>query len=394
MFQSRTLDITHLRNLAFKLFTDGQYLDADLVLAELTNLTVSDRAHIAIRRAQIGMLSDNMALVAEQLDIARGEYGAHVYFVGLQADMAMRKGDLASAAAALRLLGRHARAEHLQGFDGGWRQIRQLSNEPVELEAGQALPLFEVTVNGRKGRFVLDTGTGDCLLDKHFAHSAGVKHGPIDQATFAGGRSGYWHLSRIENLCVGGSRFSEMPAMIAPLRDTFGHAFEDGAVDGIVGSELVRAAGGINIDYQRQQFCLGSPGLQDGEPLWIAGTHYPLTPCRVNEGPASTWFIDSGMSGVDLACSESAARRYGAQALNGDIEAYGGGGQLDARAVLIRYFRHADLIYPELPAAILPDFKLGRELGLRIGGIIGHEWLARHRVQLDYHSMLARIGRS
>lgn len=391
MPQSHTLDIDHLRRLATRLFTDGQYADADQVLAELADQVASDRSQIALRRAQIGMLSDRMAHVEAQLEIARDEYGAHVYFVGMQADMAVRKGDLPAAAHALHLLGRHARATHLESFDGNWYQIRELSANPVTFQDEHALPLFEVSVNGQTGRFVLDTGTGDCLLDSHFARRAGVAAGHIDQAGFAGGRTGHWELTRIDSLSVGDSHFAQLPAMIASLGATFRHGFADGAVDGIIGSGLLRAAGGIDIDYQRQCFRLGSPGLEDDEALWIGGTHYPLVSCRVNDGPASSWFIDSGMSGLDLACSASAARRHGAQALDSAIQAHGGGGQLDAGVTLIRRFRHAELEYPQLPAAVLPDFNLGRELGIRIGGIIGHEWLARHRVQLDYRAMQARI---
>lgn len=391
MPQSHTPDIDHLRRLATRLFTDGQYADADQVLAELADQVASDRAQIALRRAQIGMLSDRMEHVEAQLEIARDEYGAHVYFVGMQAGMAVRKGDLPAAADALRLLGRHAHAIHLEGFDGNWYQVRKLSGNPVAFHDEHALPLFEVTVNGRTGRFVLDTGTGDCLLDSHFARCAGVESGHFDQAGFAGGRMGHWELARIDSLSIGDSHFTQLPAMITPLGATFRHGFAAGAVDGIIGSGLLRSAGGIDIDYQQQCFRLGSPSLEDAEALWIAGTHYPLVSCRVNDRPASSWFIDSGMSGLDLACSASAARRHGAQALKGGIEAHGGGGQLDAGVTLIRRFRHAGLEYPQLPAAVLPDFNLGRELGIRIGGIIGHEWLARHRVQLDYRAMQAHI---
>lgn len=387
----RTLDIDHLRRLATRLFVDGQYFDADMVLAELASLTEGDRAQIALRRAQIGMLSDRMADVAEQLEIARDEYGMHVYFVGMEADMAVRKGDLPAAVAALRRLGRHSRADHLEGFDGDWHLIKELSTSPVDWDGAHPLPLFEVTVNGRTGRFVLDTGTGDCLLDSDFARRAGVEAGPYDQASFAGGHVGHWQLGRIDSLSIGGSRFERLPAMLAPLGRAFRHV-ADASVDGILGAGLLRAAGGIDIDYQKARFLLGPPGIQEGEPLWIAGPHYPLTPCRANGGPASCWFLDSGMSGIDLACSESAARRHGAQPLQGDIEAHGGGGSLPAKAVRIRHFQHADLEYPELPAAVIAHFTLGRELGIRIGGIIGHNWLARHRVQLDYRSMQTRIG--
>ena len=387
----RALDIDHLRRLATKLFTDGQYFDADMVLAELANLSEGDRAQIALRRAQIGMLSDRMDDVAEQLEVARDEYGLHVYFVGLEADMAVRQGDLPAAVTALRRLGRHSRADHLEGFDGDWHVIKQISASPVTWDDAHALPLFEVIVNGRPGQFVLDTGTGDCLLDSEFARRAEVESGPYDQASFAGGHVGHWQLARIDRLSIGGSHFARLPAMLAPLANAFRHV-ADASVDGIVGAGLLRAAGGIDIDYQKARFRLGSPGVQEGEPLWIAGPHYPLTPCRANGGPASCWFIDSGMSGIDLACSESAGRRHRAQPLQENIEAHGGGGSLSAKAVRIRHFRHAELEYPELPAAVIANFTLGRELGIRIGGIIGHDWLARHRVQLDYRAMQTRIG--
>jgi hypothetical protein len=390
--QQRSLDIDHLRRLATRLFVDGQYFDADAVLAELAELTAGDAAQIALRRAQIGMLSDKMADVAAQLEIARGEYGRHVYFVGLEADMAIRAGNLPAAALSLRRLGRHARAEHLEGFGDDWYQVTRLSPETVAWDASHALPLFQASVNGQPGRFALDTGTGDCLLDSAFAHRANVPPGPLDEASFAGGRSGHWQLTRVDELLIGDSCFSKLPATVAPLASTLGQGFTDGSVDGIVGAGLLRAVGGIDIDYRCGRFTLGSPGVKESEPLWIAGPHYPLTPCRANHGPSSTWFIDSGMSGIDLACSASAARRHGAQPLDHEVDAHGGGGQLSAQLVGIRHFQHADLDYPVLPAAVLPDFDLGRQLGIRIGGIIGHDWLARHRVRLDYTAMQVQIG--
>lgn len=390
MLHNHTLDTDHLRRLATRLFTDGQYRDADQVLAELAELNEDNPAQIALRRAQIGMLSDRMDDVAVQLEIARADYGRHVYFVGLEADMAVRKGDLAGAAHALRLLGRHARAQHLDSFDGCWYQVQTLSDQAVPWDDEHALPLCEISINGTSGRFVLDTGTGDCLLDRRFAERAGIAAGWIDQAGFAGGKTGHWQLARIDQLCLGASCFTQMPAMVASLDEAFSHGYEK-AVDGIIGAGLLRAAGGIDIDYARQHFRLGPPGLTDSADLWIAGSHYPLTSCRVNAGPNSSWFVDSGMSGMDLACSESAARRHGAQHLGGNIEALGGGGSMGATSVRLHDFQHADLEYPSLPAAILPGFTLGRELGLRIGGIIGHDWLSRHRLQLDYQSMQISI---
>jgi hypothetical protein len=388
----RSVDIDHLRRLATGLFTDGRYVEADGVLGELAELTEGDRAQIALRRAQIGMLGDRMEDVEAQLEIARDEYGAHVYFVGMQADMAVRRGDFVSAVTALRRLGRHARADHLEGFaDRGWYRVEAAAGDRLAWDATQALPVLDATVNGQPGRFVLDTGTGDTLLDSGFAQRAGVEPGPIDQAKFALGRVGHWRLTRIHSLSLGGTTLASLPGMVAPLEAAFRHVV-DGPVDGIIGAGLLRAVGGIDIDYPRGSLRLGPPGVRRGEPLWIAGPHYPLTPCSVNGGPTSSWFIDSGMSGIDLACSESAARRYGAEPLSGHVEAHGGAEALTASAVRIRQFRHAALGYGELPAAVLPRFTLGRELGIRIGGVIGHEWLAKHRVRLDYRSMQAGIS--
>lgn len=392
MYQQSTADIHHLRRLATRLFTDGQFFDADQVLAELADTSSEEeRPQIALRRAQIGMLSDRMDDVASQLEMAREQFGRHVYFAGMEADMAIRNGDLDAAAASLRLLGRHSRADQLESFADEWYQVTAGPGAAVEWDTTHALPLFDVTVNGETGRFVLDTGTGDCLLDADFAQRAGLPPGPLDQASFPGGRTGHWQLSRIDSLAIGDGLFAHLPAMVAPLNHIFRHGFEDTPVDGIIGAGLLRAVGGIDIDYRHERFRLGPPGVEDSQPLWIAGPHYPLTPCRVGSGPASCWFIDSGMSGIDLACSASAARRYRALAFNEGAEAHGGGGALAAELVGIRHFQHADLEYPLLPAAVLQDFNLGRELGLRIGGLIGHKWLARHRVQLDYRTMSTRI---
>ena len=123
--QDYQTDITHLRRLATQLFTDGRYFHADTVLAELADRTEADRSQIALRRAQIGMLSDRMADVRRQLDLARDEYGLHVYYVGMEADMAVRQGDLNAAAAALRRLGRHSRADHLEAYVNGKKSLQR-----------------------------------------------------------------------------------------------------------------------------------------------------------------------------------------------------------------------------------------------------------------------------
>jgi hypothetical protein len=393
MYAAHELEIDELRRKAVALFTDGRYSEADRLLSELADISEQERGQIALRRAQIGMLGDRLDHAAEQLEIARPEYGAHAYFIERQVDLAVRQGNLTSAIRHLHLLGRHARAHQLEGLDGEWYQVLSLSTHAVALDDTHVLPLFEAKLNGEAGRFILDTGTGDCLLDADFASRAGVEPGHFDQVSYAGGRTGHLQLARIETLAIGESRFRRLPAMIAPLGDRFRREFVDAPIDGIVGASLLRAAGGVDIDYRRSRFRLGSPDLRDGEPLWIAGSHYPLTPCRVNEGAWSTWFIDTAMSGVDLACSPSAARRHGAEPAFGEELAIGDdAAALATNLVHLRRFQHANLTFPTLPAAVLPDFKLGRELGIRIGGIIGHDWLSRHRMQLDYRAMLVRIS--
>jgi predicted aspartyl protease len=239
----------------------------------------------------------------------------------------------------------------------------------------------------------LDTGTGDCLLDADFARRAGVKLGHFDQVSYAGGRTGHLQLARVDQLSIGESRFDRLPAIIAPLGGRFRHDFVDTSIDGTIGAGVLRAAGGIDIDYGRSRFCLGSPGVRQGQPLWIGGSHYPLILCRVDSGPPSSWFVDTGMSGIDLACSPGAARRYGAEPLSeAERRVDDERGTLPANVVRLRRFQHAELTDPSVPAALLKDFALGRELGIRIGGIIGHQWLAKHRVQLDYRAMQTRIS--
>jgi hypothetical protein len=124
---------------------------------------------------------------------------------GLLAETYRRTGRLLEAAGLYRDLGRPALAAKLAATGGDWYRLTP-PTAPVTLpwlgETGPAL--IEARVgDGRVGRFLIDTGVGETLLDPHLASAAGVTPFGDEAIHFPAGPAGRVEHGLLSRLALG-----------------------------------------------------------------------------------------------------------------------------------------------------------------------------------------------
>ncbi len=167
-----------------------------------------------------------------------------------------------------------------------FRAVAPFTNENGKL-------LTEVSINGIKGRFLLDTGAPTCV-SYSFAQRAGLTLGEVVKGSDSNGQGVNTQLVTIPSLLFGGANFTQLQAL----------CWEEGNpteqfIDGIIGYNLMQLGTSI-FDLRRQRFTFTTaprPENPEAEryalPL-LAGKAYPYIPIRFDAQTADTVMFDSG----------------------------------------------------------------------------------------------------
>jgi hypothetical protein len=142
----------------------------------------------------------------------------------LQAESLYRRDRFAEATPLLRAAGQGPRAERLDAFkDQPPNHIEGPEQTRVPFLQTDPLPLVTLTVNGKTGRFVIDTGGAELILDSDFAKSIGARSLSTVTAQFAGGLKAESHLGAVDSVTLGGITVHQVPVNIdeTPKRITF-----------------------------------------------------------------------------------------------------------------------------------------------------------------------------
>lgn len=137
--------------------------------------------------------------------------------------------------------------------DGGMQPI------PIEVSPISKRALVKATVNGVEGRFLLDTGTSDTILDVDFARRAKVDavDGCMGIADGNYGNKGdVLSFVQVPDLEIAGTHFRGFHAILQDQgkpRSDF-----SGRLDGLIGANLILAKPMV-LDFRRQQLRFASP---------------------------------------------------------------------------------------------------------------------------------------
>ena len=231
---------------------------------------------------------------------------------GLLAETYRRAGRLLEAAGLYRDLNRPALAAKLAATGGGWYRLTP-PTAPVTLpwlgESGPAL--IEARVgDGRIGRFLIDTGVGETLLDPYLASAVGVTPFGGEAIHFPAGPAGRVEHGLLSRLALGDLVIEGVPVQVYDTRTAMAGLLPL-PVDGVVGSGLLSRLP-VALDYARRELRLGDAtggdGDETGTPFYWAADQYPLVPARLNDRLDTLLFLDTGLSGAAFGLSLSSAQ--------------------------------------------------------------------------------------
>lgn len=259
------------------------------------------------------------------------------------------------------------------------------------------LPLVQVRVNGSGPvNFLIDTGGGEVIVDTEFAKELGVPQFGVETGMYAGQRNAPLNNGRIDSLTLGELEVKNLPVRILDTRRYAAVALGK-RIDGILGTVLLYHFF-ATIDYQAEELVLRprtKSRLRDFEraaaaerqivvPFWMAGDHFILAWGRVNQVAPVLLFVDTGLAGLGFTAPRSTLEAAGIR-LPDDQPSE----KTAARPSLVRFTVDELALGEAIEKNIGGLFGVfeGELAGIRIAGLISHQFFRPYALTLDFIGM-------
>ncbi len=174
--------------------------------------------------------------------------------------------------------------------------------KPVPISLHKNRILIEATVNGVKGRFILDTGATAIVLDDQFAQRAGatVVGGPGEASTFYGTVRN--HTRRVATIGVGGSTLHNVFVDSEDFRAHDYRGLDREGYDGLMGYDLFAGAV-VKLNVYNSTLTVLDPATSLSDASGVAfrvdlSRHIPAIPMTVNSSVQVEAILDTGNPGV------------------------------------------------------------------------------------------------
>ena len=252
----------------------------------------------------------------------------------------------------------------------------------------QALILLPVFVDGRGPySFVLDTGAGSTVVSNELADALALPRGENQDGRGAAGKMTLVK-SQLPSLTVGHETIESLPVSVADL-SFLGRAMGV-RVDGALGQSFLRHFA-MTLDYATNALTLKRPvggterALDEREIAfqWAnAEDLLVVVPVFVNEKGPYDFALDTGASSTVISLELAAEFGLATEKIS-PLTAGGGNGivsRVQLGSLSVGVARQENL------AAAASGFltQLNAELGSKLQGIVGYDFLRHYRVTLDY----------
>jgi len=266
----------------------------------------------------------------------------------------------------------------------------------------EPLPLVNVRINGGKEVvFFVDTGGAEVGLDTEFAKELGL---PLwaskETGTFAGGQHAETFHSKIDSIGVGEWTVKNVPVQALGLRG-LSSMLGVPRIDGVIGTIFLYHFLST-IDYRAGELVLQKRTPENvrrlwavtgrksvSGPFWMAADHFVVAWGRVNTLAPTLMFLDSGLAGAGVNLAESTLKAANIVPDKSKAEkGQGAGGTFETIPYVVPQMSFAGA--DESSVKGLWDGPLFWEdgLGFHIGGMVGHEFLKKFAVTLDFDGMM------
>lgn len=326
---------------------------------------------------------------------------------GLLAEVHYRRDDFAQAAPHFEKAGQRAKARKLASFVG---------RQPNRIEGAGAvarlpflktdpLPILALRVNGEPGRFLLDTGGGELILDRAFADRVAAPRFGAERSYFGGGKHARVEHGRVDSVGLGEIRVHDVPINVMDLAP-IGPALGEPRIDGILGTVLLYHFRST-IDYAGGELVLERTGPtapasepadaeRRGEvtlPFWLADDHIVVAWGSVNGGRPLLFFVDTGLAGAGFTCPPSTIEQAGIELRRDQAgSGRGGGGAMSIVPFVVSELSLGGLRREHIDGAAGPfPPQLEWDLGFRLGGLVSHQFFRPGSLTLDFAAMQMRL---
>lgn len=254
----------------------------------------------------------------------------------------------------------------------------------MPLLATDSVPLVALTIDARDHLFVVDTGSGELVLDRALKEELDLPDFGTRETTFAGGRRAPVTHSLMPEVTFDGVTVENVPVEVMDVR-----------------RRAPQLSGGVGLqfllhfrptfDYERKQLLLApptaplSPPAEAVEvPLRLFEGHVLVAPGAFN-GHETFVALASGMAGGGFTCPATTVQQAGLSVDTDDavpgVSVEGGEALVPVTAERLRLgpLEHRDV------AGFVGGFTPSLEwrYGFRIGGVVAHDVLRRYRWTID-----------
>ena len=135
-------------------------------------------------------------------------------------------------------------------------------------------------------------------------------------------------------------------------------------------------------------FAAASSGKSVAVPFWFAGDHFMVGWGRVETGPPTLLFVDSGLAGAGVKLAESVIKEASIK-LEEDkaYEGMGGGGKLKIVPYTVHRLSFGDVQENNVPGMYDGPFPYENTFGFHLAGMVGHDFLKSYAVTFDFKNM-------
>jgi predicted aspartyl protease len=377
-------------------FRAGKFAEAEVAYAKIVARVPSDSWSLSSLGC-LALLSNRLADAQKNLEHALQIEPKDEFTKLLLAEAFYRQDKFERAASLLRAAGRTTLAKNLESFRGltPYEVRARAKSTVLKFLVTEPLPLVKVKVNGKEATFVIDTGAPQVVLDPDFARQVQAREfGSVGKGTFAGGKSATVQGGRIDSLTLGDVEIRNVPVLLLNTHQ-FAPGFGGKQVDGILGTVFFYHFL-TTLDYPRGELVLrqktekGLKGLDKAAvviPFWMAGDHYMVAWGKIESLPV-LFFVDTGMAGGGLSCTESVLKEAGIKLAEDQAsESMGGGGKHKVVPFTVKNLSLGEATAKNVRGVFNGPFLEENAFGFRIGGFIGHGFFRPYAVTFDFTGM-------
>jgi predicted aspartyl protease len=356
-----------------------------------------------VASGHLALMRNDLALADERLSAAVARDRKCREANELLAEVSYRRDDFAVAATLYAAAGNRPVAAKLRSFAGRLPyDIEGPDTVRLPFARLDPLPILRARVNsGPEVDLLLDTGGAELILDESFARSGGIPVFGGERSVFGGGKTATLTHAAVGSLALGDLTIRNLPAHVIDL-EQIGSMLGVATLSGIVGTSLLYRFL-ATIDYPAEALVLRPRGASSPAsaaiidvPMLMADDHFLLAEGRLNDGPPTMLFVDSGLAGGAFACPASTLKEAGIERGSTQIvKGRGGGGEMtawpfDVSALSLGQARREGL--QGIAGAFPPQLEWA--YGFRIGGLVSHGFLRAYAVTFDFDRMIIRLDPS